>query len=67
MKNKTSKTTVILFGLCAVLWSARAVFEVAHQTYTDSVFWFCANLACAILWDVSFLIVLKRYRENNDE
>ena len=40
MKQNTSKTTVILYGLCAIIWSVRAILEMIFKTYTDSVFWF---------------------------
>lgn len=66
-KHKTTKAVVILFGLCAVLWSIRAVLEVIHKTYADSVFWFCLNVFCAILWIVCFFVNLKRYRSEKDE
>ena len=36
--KKPSRFVVILYGACAVIWTARAVLEVVYQTYYDSVF-----------------------------
>ena len=63
----TGKTTVILYGLCAVIWSVRAILDVVYQAYSDSLFWCCMNSACAILWIVSFFVTFKRYRSTKDE
>ena len=46
--KKPSRLTVILFGVCAVIWTIRAILEVAYQTYNDSVFWFILNVLCAV-------------------
>ena len=60
------RITVWIYGLCAFIWSVRAFLEVIHKTYTKSVFWFCMNLFCAVLWVFSFCIVYKRYCSNKD-
>jgi len=60
--KKPSLTAVILFGVCAVLWTIRAVFEVANQTYHDSVFWYVFSILCAVIWIAAFVANLKRYR-----
>ncbi len=67
MKKKTGKTTVIVFGVCAVVWLARAIFELVYKTYTDSVFWFCANMVCTVLWIICFFLVLKKYRADKEK
>ena len=66
MKN-SNRFVVILYGICAVIWTARAVLEVIYQTYNDSVFWFILNILCAPLWIGAFLLSLKRYRSNRAE
>ncbi len=60
--KKTSRSTVILFGVCAVIWTVRAIFDVIYQTYNISVFTFVLNLICALLWIAAFIRWLKRYR-----
>ena len=61
------RLAVILFGVCAVIWTIRAVLEVVYQTYNDSVFGFVLNVLCAVIWIAAFVINLKRYRSNKDE
>ncbi len=65
--KKTGRFTVILFALCAVIWTVRAILEVAYQTYNDSVFWFVLNVLCSVLWIAAFIVNLKRYRSNKEE
>lgn len=38
MKNKPSRVTLVLYAVCALIWTIRAIFEVIYQTYNDSVF-----------------------------
>lgn len=65
--KKASLLSVILFAVCAVIWTIRAILEVAYKTYNDSVFWFVMNILCAVLWIGAFIVSLKRYRSNKDE
>ena len=65
--KKPSLITVILFGWCAVIWTIRAIVEVASLTHNDSVFWVILNILCAIIWIVAFVINLKRYGANKEE
>ncbi|MBQ3170042.1 MAG: hypothetical protein IJB99_09815 [Clostridia bacterium] len=65
--KKPSRLTVILFGVCAVIWTIRAILEVAYQTYNDSVFWFILNVLCAVIWIAAFILNLKRYRANEED
>lgn len=61
-KRAASLTSLILEGICAVIWTVRAILEIIFRTYRSSVFWFVLNLLCAVLWIVSFLVNFKRYR-----
>ena len=65
--KKISLLAVILYGLCAVIWTARIVLEVVYQTYTYSVGLFILNVFCAIIWTVGFVLNLKRYRTQKEE
>ncbi len=65
--KKTSLFTVILFALCAAIWTIRAILEVVYQTYNDSVFWFALNILCSVLWIAAFIVNLKRYRSNKED
>ncbi len=60
--KKSSRSTVILFGVCAVIWTVRAILDVIYQTYSVSVFAFVLDLLCALLWIAAFIGNLKKYR-----
>ncbi len=64
--KKPSLLAVILYALCAVIWSIRAIFEVIYQTYNNSAFWFVLNILCALIWIAAFTVNLKRYRSNKE-
>ena len=64
--KKTSLAAVILGGLAAVIWTIRAVLEIVLKTYNESVFLFVLNVLCSVVWIVSFIVNLKRYRSNRE-
>ena len=64
--KKTSLAAVILVGLAAVIWTIRAVLEIVLKTYNESVFLFVLNVPCSVVWIVSFIVNLKRYRSNRE-
>ena len=64
--KKTSLADVILVGLAAVIWTIRAVLEIVLKTYNESVFLFVLNVLCSVVWIVSFIVNLKRYRSNRE-
>jgi hypothetical protein len=65
--KKVSKFSVILYAFCAVIWTIRAILEVADETYNDSAFWFVMNILCAVVWIGAFIVNLKRYRSDKGE
>ena len=60
--NNASRFIVILFGLCAVVWTVRAVLDIVYQTYTNSIALFALNIICAVIWIAAFFIKLRNYR-----
>lgn len=64
--KKTGMTTVIIYALCAAVWSIRAVLEVVYQTYKDSIFWFVLNILCAVIWIAAFIKSLMKYRSGKE-
>lgn len=64
--KKTSLAAVILVGLAAAIWTIRAVLEIVLKTYNESVFLFVLNVLCSVVWIVSFIVNLKRYRSNRE-
>ena len=64
--KKTSIAAVILVGLADVIWTIRVVLEIVLKTYNESVFLFVLNVLCSVVWIVSFIVNLKRYRSNRE-
>ena len=64
--KKRSLAAVILVGLAAVIWTIRVVLEIVLKTYNESVFLFVLNVLCSVVWIVSFIVNLKRYRSNRE-
>lgn len=64
--KKTSLAAVILVGLAAVIWTIRVVLEIVLKTYNESVSLFVLNVLCSVVWIVSFIVNLKRYRSNRE-
>lgn len=64
--KKTSLAAVILVGLAAVIWTIRVVLEIVLKTYNETVFLFVLNVLCSVVWIVSFIVNLKRYRSNRE-
>lgn len=64
--KKISLAAVILVGLAAVIWTIRVVLEIVLKTYNESVFLFVLNVLCSVVWIVSFIVNLKRYRSNRE-
>lgn len=68
MEKKTvSRIGVILYAVCAVLWTVRAILEVIYKTYNDSVFLFVLNILCAAVWILAYVVNLKRYRSGKEK
>lgn len=65
--KKVSGLSVILYALCAVIWTFRVILDLANQTYSHSVFLFVLNILCAVVWSAGFIVNLKRYRSKKDE
>ena len=61
MKDK-SKTTLILSGLCAALWTLRVVVDLFAAGNSEPAYYLLINALCAGAWIASFVIRLKRYR-----
>ncbi len=65
--KKPKLSTVILYGLCAVIWTIRVVFAVIYREYDTSVFFFVLNALCAGIWIAAFVKWWIVYRSNTDK
>lgn len=61
--EKRSRFTVVLYGVCAVLWTIRAILDLVYQTYRYALFSVALNILCAIVWMIAFAVMLNRYRQ----
>lgn len=66
-KKRVGKTNVILFGLCAIIWSAKAVYEIITTPYPTTPTLLILDVVCALCWIVAFAVSLKRYRSDKGE
>ena len=63
MTKKTDLAIVILYGICAVVWTVLSILEViVFKTYQDNLLKFIWNVICAIQWVFLFLLSWKRYK-----
>ena len=65
MMKKPGLATVILFGLCAALWSAKAIYEVAVQIPYPVIP--SLDVLCALAWIAAFILQIIRYRKRKKE
>ena len=65
--KKPSRLTVILYAVCALVWTIRAIQEVIYQTYNNSVFWFVLNILFTVIWIAAFVVTLKRYHSYRED
>ena len=65
--KKVSKMSVILFRLCAVLWTVRVILDVIYKTYSNSISTFVLNILCAVIWTAAFIANYKRYSSDKDK
>ncbi len=64
--KKPKLITVIIFGLCTVIWIIRAIVGFVFKEYDDSVWLFVLDLVCAIIWVLAFVRWLIRYRSDDN-
>ena len=65
--KKQKRITVILYGLCAVVWTLRVIFGVVCKEYDyDSVF-FILNVLTALIWIAAFVRWMLKYRSKKTD
>jgi len=65
--KKPSRFTLILYGVCAVIWTVRVIAGVVYREYDYSIFIFVLNILCAVIWIAAFIKWLIVYRSNKQE
>ena len=66
MKNnrKLTKRLLVLYCICAVLWSAVSIMKYADGI-TGLSLWL--PVFCAVIWTGLFIVMIRRYRKQNEE
>lgn len=68
MKKKASLLlSVVLYGLCAVIWSIKAVYVVISTPSPTTSFLLASDIPCAIIWIAAFIVQIIRYKNFNKE
>ena len=67
MKKKSVLATVILCGICAIVWCVRIGLDIVYKTYNTSVLGCLLTILCAIIWIVAFILNLRKYRSPEEE
>ena len=65
--KKTKRITLILYGLCAIVWTLRVIFGIVYKEYDyDSVF-FILDVLTALIWIAAFIRWTIKYRSEKGE
>ena len=67
LRQMSPKTAMILYGVCAVLWTALVVMDVMNRTYTEDIAMFALKVICLPVWIAGFVVMCKRYLKSKDE
>ena len=53
--KKPKRITLVLYGLCAVIWSLRVIIGVMYKEYDYSFGFFILNVLVALVWIAAFV------------
>ena len=65
--KKPKRITLVLDGLCAVIWSLRVIIGVMYKEYDYSFGFFILNVLAALVWIAAFVKWMLKYRSKKDE
>lgn len=65
--KKPKRITLVLYGLCAVIWSLRVIIGVMYKEYDYSFGFFILNVLAALVWIAAFVKWMLKYRSQKDE
>ena len=65
--KKPKPITLVLYGLCAVIWSLRVIIGVVYKEYNCSFGFFTLNVLAALVWIAAFVKWMLKYRSKKDE
>ena len=65
--KKPKRTTLALYGLCAVIWTFRIILSIVYQEYNYAFGFFVLNILTALLWIAAFIKWTLKYRSDKDK
>ena len=65
--KKPKRITLVLYGLCEVIWSLRVIIGVMYKEYDYSFGFFILNVLAALVWIAAFVKWMLKYRSKKDE
>ena len=65
--KKVSIVSAIIYGICAVFWTLRAMFDVINTPYTATPILLVSEVVCAVCLIVAFIVQLKRCTKSEKE
>ena len=60
--KKPKRITLVLYGLCAVIWPLRVIIGVMYKEYDYSFGFFILNVLAALVWIAAFVKWMLKYR-----
>ena len=63
--KKSKLSVVILYGLCAAIWTILAILAAVHKAYEYSQSFFVLTILCALVWFAAFVRWLIKYCSND--
>ncbi len=65
--KKPKRITLVLCGLCAVIWTLRVMAGVVYKEYDYSFGLFILNVLTAFIWIAAFVKWMLKYHSGKDE
>lgn len=65
--KKPKRITLVLYGLCAFIWSLRVIVGIVYKEYAFSPGFVILNVLTALIWIAAFVKWLLAYHSGDDE
>lgn len=65
--KKPQDPTLVIHGVCAVIWTALAAFKISQYSEGEPIFLPILYTLCALLWIVVFVERWRKHRSNQQD
>ena len=65
--KKPKRITLVLYGICAVIWTLRVIQSIVYREYDYAFSFFVLNILTALIWIAAFIRWTLKYRSGKDE